>query len=169
MKNQFTISGGYQWNSSNAKLAIQKISNSIINRFDGSNGKKLKYNINYRRLRSSAGRSTFDGIVTKIKNSQVIIFDISEKNPNVMLELGYALALANDNEFLSIYLICEKAEPLPNGIPTDLHGCFISEYTKNSKLEVKFLDSGSLRMSIESDVKKYFNRILNFNPIYESE
>jgi hypothetical protein len=169
MKNQFTISGGYQWSSSNAKLAIQQISNSIINRFDGKNGKKLKYNINFRRLRSSAGRSMLDSIMTKIKNSQVIIFDISEKNPNVMLELGYALALANENEFLSIYLIREKGEILPNGIPTDLHGYFISEYTINSKLEVKFVDSGSLRMSIESDVKEYFNQILNFNPIDESE
>jgi len=101
MKNQFTISGGYQWSSKDAKLAIQQISNNIINRFDGKNGKKLKYNINYRRLRSSAGRSILDSIVTKIKNTQVVIFDITDKNPNVMLELGYALALSNDNEYLS--------------------------------------------------------------------
>ncbi len=170
MKNQFTISGGYQWSSKNAKLAIKQVSDDIINRFDGKNGKKLKYNINYRRLRSSAGRSILDSIVTKIKNTQVVIFDITDKNPNVMLELGYALALSNDNEYLSIYLICKKGEPLPQNIPTDLHGYFISEYTINSKDKVTFNDNGSLRMSIESDVKEYFNQITtNFNPINEAD
>ena len=170
MKNQFTISGGYQWSSKNAKLAIKQVSDDIINRFNGKNGKKLKYNINYRRLRSSAGRSILDSIVTKIKNTQVVIFDITDKNPNVMLELGYALALSNDNEYLSIYLICKKGEPLPKNIPTDLHGYFISEYTINSKDKVTFNDNGSLRMSIESDVKEYFNQITtNFNPINEAD
>ena len=43
MKNQFTISGGYQWSSKNAKLAIQQVSDDLIKRFDGKNGKKLKY------------------------------------------------------------------------------------------------------------------------------
>ena len=168
MKNQFTISGGYPWSSNSAKLAIQQVSNDVINRFDGKNKKKLKYNINYRRLRSSAGRSMLDSIITKIKNSQVIIFDISEKNPNVMLELGYALAISNDNEYLSVYLICKKGEPLPKDIPTDLHGYFISEYTTNSKGQITFNDSGSLRMSIESDIKEYFNQFSKFNPIDEA-
>lgn len=169
MKNQFTISGGYQWSSKEAKLAIQKVSNDTILRFDGSNGKKLNYNINYRRLRSSAGRPLLDSIVTKIKNSQVIIFDITDKNPNVMLELGYALAFSQDNEYLSIYLICKKGEPLPKNIPTDLHGYFISEYSI-TKGQVKFEDSGTLRMSINSDVKEYFNQLnSNFNPINETD
>jgi hypothetical protein len=169
MKNQFTISSGYQWSSNIAKLAIQQLSNSVINRFDGKNDKKLKYNINYRRLRSSAGRPIIDSIMEKIKDSQVLIFDISEKNPNVMLELGIALALSKENPFHSIYLICKKGEPLPKDIPTDLHGYFISEYTYNSKDEVSFNDNGSLRLSIESDVKEYFNQFLKFNEINESE
>jgi hypothetical protein len=169
MENQFTISGGYQWNSNSAKLAIQHISKHVINRFDGKNEKKLKYNINYRKLRSSAGRPMLDSILKRIKNSQVIIFDITEKNPNVMIELGYALATVTSTEFLSIYLICKKGEPLPKEIPTDLHGYFISEYSIDEKGKITFNDSGSLRMSIESDVKEYFNQLLNFNPIDESD
>ena len=99
MKNQFTISGGYQWSSKNAKLAIQQVSDDLIKRFDG-----------------------------------------------------------------------KKGEPLPKNIPTDLHGYFISEYTINSKGQVIFNDNGSLRMSIESDVKEYFNQITtNFNPINETD
>ena len=169
MENQFTISGGYQWSSNSAKLAIQQMSKYVINRFDGKNEKKLKYNINYKKLRSSAGRSMLDSILKRIKNSQIIIFDITEKNPNVMLELGYALATATNTEFLSIYIICKKGEPLPKDIPTDLHGYFITEYTIDDKGKITFLDNGSLRMSIESDVKEYFNHFLNFNPIDESD
>ena len=169
VKKQFTISGGYQWSSTDSKMAIQKVSNDVIKRFNGENEKTLKYNINYRRLRSSAGRSMLDSIISKIKNSQVVIFDITDKNPNVMLELGYALALSIDNDYLSIYLISKKGEPLPHNIPTDLHGYFISEYTIENG-EVKFKDNGSLRMSIESDVKEYFNQIFtDFNPINETE
>ena len=77
-------------------------------------------------------------------------------------------ALSQDNEYLSIYLICKKGEPLPKNIPTDLHGYFISEYSI-TKGKIKFEDSGTLRMSIESDVKEYFNHFLNFNPIDESD
>jgi hypothetical protein len=169
LKSNFTISGGYQWSSELAKLAIQYVANSVIKKYDGKSGKKIKYNINYRRLRSSAGRSMLDSISAKIQNSNVIIFDITEKNPNVMLELGYALALAESQEFLSIYLICKKGKPLPTDIPTDLHGYFISEYSVNAKNEVTFNDGGSLRMSIESDVKEYFNHFQEFNPINEEE
>lgn len=169
MKKQFTISGGYQWSSNDSKMAIQKVSNDVIKRFNGENEKTLKYNINYIRLRSSAGRSILDSIISKIKNSQVVIFDSTDKNPNVMLELGYALALSIDNDYLSIYLISKKGEPLPHNIPTDLHEYFISEYTIENG-EVKFKYNGSLRMSIESEVKEYFNQIFSdFNSINEAE
>ena len=50
---------------------------------------------------------------------------------------------------------------MPEGIPTDLHGYFISEYIINNKSEIKFNDNGSLRMSIESDVKEYFNQYVD--------
>ena len=163
MKNQFTISAGYQWSSKEAKLAIQRISNDSINRFDGSNSKKLKYNINYYRSRSSAGRPLFDSIISKIKNSQIVIYAITDKNSNVMLESDNASAHSHDNEYLSVYLICKKGELLPKNIPTDLHGYFISEYAI-TKGQVKIEDSGTLRMSIESDIKEYFTQ-LNSNSI----
>ncbi len=51
----------------------------------------------------------------------------------------------------------------------DLHGYFISEYTTDSKGKITFNDSGSLRMSIESDIKEYFNQFLKFNPIDEAD
>jgi hypothetical protein len=71
---------------------------------------------------------------------------------------------------LSIYFIRQKKEHinLPEGVPSDLQGYFISEYTINNKGEVSFKDNNSLRMSIESDVKEYFNTLnQTFNQIDE--
>ena len=59
---------------------------------------------------------------------------------------------------------------LPEGIPSDLQGYFISEYIIDKNEKVIFKDNNSLRMSIESDVKEYFNQITtNFNPINETD
>ena len=171
MKNQFTISSAYQWgenNKSYSEKAIKHIVKIIKDRF--SNNENHNYNINYRRLRASAGRTMLDSIYNRIINSQVIIIDISEFNPNVFLEAGIALALEKENSYLSIYFIRQKKEHinLPEGIPSDLQGYFISEYTINNKGEVSFNDSNSLRMSIESDVKEYFNTLKKtFNQIDE--
>ena len=93
-------------------------------------------------------------------------------NKNVFIESGIALALEKSNDFLSIYFIREKIDgkKLPEGIPSDLHGYFISEYIIDKNEKVIFKDNNSLRMSIESDVKEYFNQITtNFNPINETD
>jgi hypothetical protein len=176
LKNEFTISSAYQWpkegkEKNNSEKAIKYISNIIKNRFS-NNKKNLNYNINYRKLRASAGRTMLDSIIKRIEFSQVVIIDISSENKNVFIEAGIALALEKNNKFLSVYFIKEKIndKELPQGIPSDLQGYFISEYTVNKNGEVTFKDNNSLRMSIESDVKEYFNsRNEYFDPIDEIE
>jgi len=179
MKNQFTISSAYQWsqvNDNNSEKAIKRIVEIIKNRFSNNENGKYNYNINYRKLRASAGRTMLDSIFKRIVNSQVVIIDLTENNSNVFIETGIALAIEKSNPYISIYLIREKKETLklPDGIPSDLQGYFISEYTLDSKGKVIFNDAGSLRMSIESDVKDYFaategifNQIDEFNNDYE--
>ena len=111
-----------------------------------------------------------ESIIKRIENTQVVIIDISTDNKNVYIETVIALALEKRNDFLSVYFIKEKDAniELPKGIPSDLHGYFISEYVVNKKGKVTFKDDNSLRMSIESDVKNYFNaREQFFNPIDE--
>jgi hypothetical protein len=173
MKNQFTISSAYQWvengnKNDNSEKAIKFIANNVKARF--SKNKKFNYNINYRRLRASAGRTMLDSIVRRIETSQVVIIDITLDNKNVFIEAGIALSLEKNNKFLSVYFIKEKDEnnPLPLGVPSDLQGYFISEYVIDKNGKVTFKDGNSLRMSIESDVKEYFNSMeQNFNPIDE--
>jgi hypothetical protein len=175
MKNQFTISSAYEWKKegekiNNSEKAIKHIYKIIKSRFSDNENKKFNYNINYRRLRASAGRTMLKSIIKRIEDSQVVIIDLTADNKNVFIESGIALALEKSNDFLSIYFIREKSasKKLPDGIPSDLQGYFISEYIyKNEK--VIFKDNNSLRMSIESDVKDYFNsREQSFNSIDET-
>jgi hypothetical protein len=96
---------------------------------------------------------------------------LTSENSNVLIEAGIALALEKSNEFLSVYFIREKSDnkKLPEGIPGDLQGYFISEYIVEKNEKVIFKDNNSLRMSIESDIKEYFNSRENpFNPIDEN-
>lgn len=173
MKNQFTIASAYQWtrkDDNNSEKAIKYIAKIIRDRFANNEKGRFNYNINYRKLRASAGRTMLGSIFNRINNSQVIIIDLTENNPNVFLEAGMALAIEKNNPYLSIYFIREKNEilKLPQGIPSDLQGYFISEYMVKPNGEVTFKDNNSLRMSIESDVKEYFNCMSQtFNQIDE--
>ena len=176
MKNQFTISSAYEWKKdgekiNNSERAIKHIYKIIKSRFSDNENKKFNYNINYRKLRASAGRTMLKSIIKRIEDSQVIIIDLTAENKNVFIESGIALALEKSNDFLSIYFIREKIDgkKLPDGIPSDLQGYFISEYILDKNEKVIFKDNNSLRMSIESDVKEYFNQFLKFNPIDEAD
>ncbi|MCF8430170.1 MAG: hypothetical protein K9G64_08570 [Bacteroidia bacterium] len=176
MKNQFTISSSYQWKNDDVKInnsekAIKHIYDMIKSRFSDNENKKFNYNINYKRLRASAGRTILKSIIKRIEDSQVVIIDITAENRNVFIETGIALALEKNNNFLSIYFIREKIDgkKLPEGIPSNLQGYFISEYIVDKNSKVIFKDNNSLRMSLESDVKEYFNaREISFNSIDES-
>jgi hypothetical protein len=166
MKNQFTISAAYQWSNSksltnHSEKAIKKIVETIKNRFSNNENGKFNYNVNYRKLRASAGRTMIESIYNRIESSQVVIIDISHPNSNVFIEAGIAIALSKNKEFQSVYFIKEQVEnqPLVENLPSDLQGYFISEYSIDNKGFVIFKDSQSLRMSIESNVKEYFNAV----------
>lgn len=164
MKTSFVISTAYKWpdadkkeKTNHSEIATKHIAKMISNRFNGKD-KTLAAQINYKRLRASAGKTMLDSIVKRIETSNVIIFDISQNNANVFLELGIAIALTKNNDHIAVYIIKEKIEKqsLLSSIPSDLQGYFISEYTINTKGEAAFHDNNSLRMSIESDVKDYY-------------
>jgi predicted DNA binding protein len=143
--------------TNHSEIAIKHIAKMVTNRFNGKE-KSSSFNISYKRLRASAGKTMLESIFKRIETSNVVIFDISEDNPNVFLELGIAIALTKNNYNISVYLIKERKEKgsLLAELPSDLQGYFISEYIVNAKGEVSFQDNNSLRMSIESDVKEFY-------------
>ena len=164
----FTISSAYSWpnknnleKSNNSEKAVKRISEMIKNRFNGKNHKEeIKYRIDYKRLRASAGKAMLESIIRRIKSSNVIIFDLTSYNRNVLIELGIALYCSKLNDDFSFYLIKEKCnnKSVIDDLPSDLQGFFISEYVLE-KNKIVFKDNNSLRMSIESDVKDFYNKL----------
>ena len=175
----FTIASAYCWSAENvdektknalkrvkksfripnSELAIKHLASMIKNRFNSKTKKYINYNINYRRLRASAGLNMLASIIRRIETAQVVVIDITTNNSNVFLELGIALSISQKNKYPSVYLIKElrPGVPLLKDLPSDLQGYFISGYeVKNGK--VVFKDNNSLRMSIEGDVKEFYNQ-----------
>jgi hypothetical protein len=167
MKNQFTISSAYQWNSTNSndinvsELAIKTITEYIIKRFSIKENKKFNYKINYRRLRASAGKNMLESIIKRIEYSNVVIIDISSSNSNVFIEAGISIAISKFHKNLSIYFIRQRTSNniLPQGIPSDLQGYFISEYEldQNSKIVFKDKSNFAITTSLEQKMPtKYY-------------
>jgi hypothetical protein len=77
------------------------------------------------------------------------------------------LASADKKDFYSVYIVCERESNFPHNIPSYLHGFFVSEYLVKGNRKITLKDNNSLRMSIDSDVKDFFNPFLPNNPIDE--
>lgn len=103
----------------------------------------------YRVDEDKAVQIPIDSIEEKIKDSAICLADISLDNPNVMFELGYALALDKD-----VVLICK--EDTRNKFPFDIRHRNIIKYKTGSptdfvKLEKEIVES--LKARIEKQEK----------------
>jgi hypothetical protein len=167
---QIIISSGYQWTNSAdlgnlsigsvSEMAVKKIVESVLKDKGIS---VISPFLVYKRLGASAGRLLFDGVYSKIKNADILIFDISESNPNVFIELGIALALQRENMSKRVFLIGRKNKEISSIeklLPSDLQGAFVSEYVFK-KGEITFKDRNSLRSSMIKEIKEIYNSRLD--------
>jgi hypothetical protein len=167
---QIVISPGYQWTSGSevmdlksasvSETAVKKVVESVLKDKGIS---VIRPFLVYKRLGASAGRLLFDGVYSKIKNADILIFDISEGNPNVFIELGIALALQRENMSKRVFLIGRKNKEIASIeklLPSDLQGAFVSEYVFK-KGEITFKDRNSLRSSMIKEIKEIYNSRLD--------
>ena len=154
---QRIISSGYQWSNSQdlENLSIGSVSEIAVKSLVESVLKDkgiavIRPFLVYKRLGASAGRLVFDGVYNKILSADILIFDISEGNPNVFIELGIALALQRENGKTRIFLIGRKSKDISRIeklLPSDLQGAFVSEYVLQ-KEKITFKDRNSLRVQL---------------------
>jgi hypothetical protein len=168
MKNEiiFKIYGAYNWyeETENENKSKNQFTTKVIKHLIGQIENRIKKQfknelpkIRYNRLRATAGSFLLDGIKKRIQDSNVIIFDITGFNPNVMFELGLSIQAANYNENTAkVYIICQGKNYNQAKVPSDLYGYFVSFYeVKNNKVEMH--DSNSLVMRLVSDIADYAN------------
>jgi hypothetical protein len=163
MKDQVNIYHGYQWKDSTGRInkdsvaAFKKIHDSICK------DRRIKKNaVNFRRLRASAGGILFLDIFSMIKNADLLIFDITALNSNVLIELGTAYGYKLSNGTESNIFIIEASEINKKIIPSNLLGFFITSY-KKSKKNIVFSDQNSLLQSIKSRIISLMNERLLIN------
>jgi hypothetical protein len=164
METIYRIYGAYQWKEtgeSNAKnekpiIAIKALITQVQKRL-ASTLPELKINIGYNRLRATAGAFLLDGITDRIRNSDAIIFDISDFNPNVMFELGIAIEASRNQRGAKVFIICEGKDISSVKVPSDLSGYFISFYEiKDNK--ATYHDNNSLAMRLLSEISEKTNK-----------
>ena len=134
--------------TNNSHKAFLKIRENLKSRM-----KELENSYDFKRLRGSAGKNILDNISYQIQKADLIIIDITSKNPNVMIELGMALAFKSNEIRKSIFLICE--DEIKDHLPSNMSGYFVSHYIINEKA-CTFKDNGSLLASLSSEIKSIY-------------
>lgn len=86
------------------------------------------------RLRAGHGNVVAESIFKCLEHTDILVADLTDQNPNVMLELGYAFALKRAGAIQHIFLFCEKNHA-PGAMqkvtpPSDLAGFMVTYYRK---------------------------------------
>lgn len=84
------------------------------------------------RLRSAHGRRVAESIFKRLEHTDILVADLTDQNPNVMLELGYAFALERAGAIQHIFLFCEQNHAprvkQKATLPSDLAGFTLTYY-----------------------------------------
>ena len=110
---------------------FQTIFQSAVNQYDAKN-KNVKIALQFEKLTAGLGEHSFNQIARSIIGSDIAVFETSDLNPNVMLEMGVALTWG-----IRVLPIRIKSGPHP---PSDISGQPWIEYEDSGKkiLEDKF-------------------------------
>jgi len=110
------------------------------------------------RLRATHGVELMKDILKRIDSSDILIFDISGDNPNVLLELGYSIAkhkIKKSKPRIYVFERCDKKTP------SDLSGILITKYDpmpnykpSNKKVYAKLKDTKGFRSAILGALKE---------------
>jgi hypothetical protein len=123
--------------------------------------------VSVRRLRSRQGGTVLGSILSRIEEADVLVFDISGNNPNVLFELGYAMA-RKGTESGRIYIFSESEESVSaseglisdwSRIPSDLRGTMLTVYQKNtvgksSQTVLKIRDAKGFQSALLATLKE---------------
>jgi hypothetical protein len=149
---------GYQWKDAHGhaqkalSLALKKTLKGFFKDIRSSSSRQAEYKLNYASLRAQAGKPVLHRIVLDILSADLLFFDLTYLNPNVLLEIGIAYA-TNENLFL---LSDERSKSPP---PSDLAGL---TYCKYSVEKTSFLNSFAER-DIKSAMRKVLVRKMRLN------
>jgi hypothetical protein len=101
-------------------------------------------------------------ILSKVKNSDICIFELSYKNPNVYFELGYSLGITLSRymeEGLSIIII-QNEKINHTKVASDIFGRYLLKYKDSTDLKEKLIQTISNKVNMLFTDKRFLNRLL---------
>lgn len=151
-----------QIKNEDSRLAIKEIIRQISSRLGKYHDKNIdsqKVKLFYSRLRPTSGTFILSSIRERMSTAYALIFDLTNFNPNVMLELGIALELQSHiKDPARIFLIANAENYSDALLPSDLRGYFLTTYKIDSKTQkITLGDNGSIVMSIVSNIIERHN------------
>ena len=154
-KDNLNVVLGYQFQSGfyNSENLILNLKNHLTRAVEYYNElhPREKLHLNFNPLRSGAGEHLFNQIAREILSADIAFLEVSDRNPNVMIELGVSLAAG-----VSVVLIRSEESPDP---PSDISGHTWTKYS-DSASNLNFTDTNrELRELIERAITKRSKRI----------
>ena len=162
-----TIRVGYEWTDRKQepkaappqerykfiKDATEVVIAEVVKRGASRKGKYALY-IQVGRMRAMHGSELLPRFRDLCKNTDIVAFDITGENPNVMLELGMALAAKAETPG-RVYIFKQKTideSPIPGDLPGYFITYFHTEQGKNKHCELKLKDQPGFRAALRTAV-----------------
>lgn len=109
--------------------------------------------VRYSRMRAMHGGDLLSVFLKRCEESDILIFDITGNAPNVLLELGIALARKGLGGHVFVFQEVDAGEEPTSTPPTDLSGYFFTRYTIDPKKGLALVDSQGFRAALSSRIK----------------
>lgn len=135
---------GYQWKDpkGNPRRAIARLLKKILQDLCEEVRTTIRasnHKVDFASLRGEAGTFLLRKIQLDIMSADILVFDLTYRNPNVLFELGIAYAMGR-----RFFLIVKenKQQDIRKDVPSNLAGVVVSPYRGEIK---SFCDSSTLR------------------------
>lgn len=148
--NVLSVVFGYQFKSDkyDASILKENVGNSFKSAVEKYNSLKnaIPVDLNFRPLAAGYGEHLFNEICRDIISADIAVFDTSDLNPNVMLEMGVALTWG-----IRVLPIKMKDCPKP---PSDISGQTWADYENNGQGFVEPDHAEKMLRMVERSAKK---------------
>ncbi len=145
-KGPVTLHVGYGWPTTDHALVkpedpvwsfIRKLINTTVDALTANQiarGNKT-FSCRVNRLRAMHGGSVLDILLQRIERADILVFDITGLRPNVLVEIGMALALKGCSGRVFIFQkVDARGKPIKHAkTPSDLCGYFFTRYCNSQE------------------------------------
>jgi hypothetical protein len=127
------------------KSEVEKVAGSVGKILSKRPAPAVPFRISIGRLRARHGDTVLGSILKRIRSADILIFDISTGNSNVLFELG--CAISNERFSEKVFTLMDKSHGKP---PSDLAGLMLTCYTRKNSNKPKLTDARGFQAAMRS-------------------